>query len=459
MAINVLAGDAHSMDLSLNLLFNSATGRFEPALEDIHIYPSQTHPDADMYNSFTDPVSRRILSSPKLYTEFRKILNETSSDSNLKEDLAYYDELMATYLSEFYSDQTKNRGDMYVKIYMQNVRKYIEENYARARRIAAIETSPLASEENYDNPNLPGSFEYLYDTALIPREFIARHPEFELSENDIILPTGTYTFRESIVIPKNTRFVIRAGAKIYLAKGVSLVSYSPISALGTKDKPIFIGRQKDNENWGAIAVINTDERSDFGHIAMVGGSSSEPINGVIFTGMLSSHNAPLYVDNAQFYKDNDDDAVNVKYSVGHIVNSRFFETVGDALDVDVTDNFTVENNHFSNIGGDAIDISFANARILDNTITKCGDKGVSVGEKSNPLIEHNNISGCAIGIAVKDESTAEIFSNTLSNNDVAISLYKKKQIFGGAVARLKGNSFLGNGTNIQSDDNSKIIEL
>jgi len=464
MAINILAGDAHSMRLSLNLLFNNATGKFEPSLEDIHIYSAQTYPEADIYNSFTDPISQRVLASQKLYGEFLRVLTETASEKNLKKDLAYYDELTASYLPEFYSDQTKNRGDSYIKNYIKNVRHYIEENYARAQRIATIEKAPLVNEKNYANPSLPGSFKYLYKTNLTPREFVTRHPEFVLNGNGIILPAGTYIFHENIIVPRNTRLIIQAGVKIYLANDVSLVSYSPITALGAKDKPIFIGREKASENWGAIAVINTERRSEFRYVTMVGGSSSESINGVTFTGMLSSHNAPLYVLDSQFYKDNDDDAINVKYSTGKIVRSQFFESFGDAIDLDMTHDFVIDDNYFSNIGigteeGDAIDMSFSNARISGNTIVNCSDKGISVGEKSYPVIERNSISGCAIGVAVKDESEAEILYNTIERNTIGISLYQKKQIFGGAIARLMGNNLLNNDKEIEADEKSKVINL
>ncbi len=463
MALNILAGDAHSMGLSLNILFNTATGRFEPSLEDIHIYPANMYDEEDIYNSFTDPISKRVLSSQNLYSEFTKILAENASDKNLQQDLAYYDDLIDKYLPEFYSDQTKNRGDAYVANYIKNARKYIEENYARAQRISQISAAPLLSKSYTDPvPPLPRSFEYLYDAILTPHEFTNNHPEFALKDNSIVLPGGTYTFSKNIIIPKNTNLIIEAGTKIYLSGGVSLISYSPVSALGSKNNPIFVGRKNVDENWGAIALINTAGKNEFRYVTMVGGSSSYPINGVIFTGMLSAHNAPLYVYDSQFYKDGDDDMINAKYSTGEITRSQFFDSSGDAIDLDTTNGFLLDSNYFSNIGtgpqgGDAIDISFSDSRILNNTINGCSDKGVSAGEKSYPVIERNNISGCAMGIAVKDQSEAAISHNTIEKNGIGISLYQKKQIFTGATAQLTANNFINNGKEIETDEKSKIL--
>ena len=255
--------------------------------------------------------------------------------------------------------------------------------------------------------------------------------------------------------------MIEPGSKMYLSPGVSIISSSPISAIGTKDSPIFVGRKNEEGNWGSIAVINVEKKSEFRYMTLVAGSSSAPINGVTFTGMISAHNAPLYVFDSQFYRDGDDDMISAKYSTGEIARSKFFDSAGDAIDLDMTDGFLIANNYFSNIGtgpngGDAIDLSFSDAYIFGNTVNRCSDKGISVGEKSTPLIEGNKITRCVIGIAVKDSSQAAITNNELLENHEGVSLYQRKAVFKGAEAVLRDNVFAGNGTNIKKDEVSKI---
>jgi len=467
IAINVFSGKPHSMVGNLNLLFNSATGKFEPLLEDVHIYKlgliDYPYPEK-IYEDF-DLVTKRILSSQKLYNEYLKTLKQTYSTKELELDLEFYDNLYSRLEKEFYKDQTKYKNDSAVASLIGESRVIIQENHENAQYLATVPKLDIPRPKQIEESTtltLPESFENFFDITLAPNRFVALHPEFKIQDGKIVLPAGTYTFRKNIIVPAGTTLIIEAGTKIYLSGGVSLVSYSPINAYGTKQNPIFIGRERTDKNWGAIAVINTKEKSEFRYITMVGGSSSDVINGVTFMGMLSAHNSPLYVFDSQFYRDGDDDVINAKYSTGKISRSQFFESTGDAIDLDMTNNFIIKNNRFSNIGiageeGDAIDISFSNAHILGNVITKCGDKGISVGEKSSPIIEDNKISGCAIGIAVKDQSKALIINNEISGNSEGISLYQKKDVFGGGEATLDNNVFLDNNVDIKKDELSKVI--
>jgi len=467
IAINVFSGKPHSMLGNLNLLFNSATGRFEPLLEDVHIYNigliEYPYPEK-IYEDF-DLITKRILSNQKFYSEYLEVLKQTHSTKELELDLEFYDNLYSRLEGEFYKDQTKYETDIDVTSRVREVRTIIEGNHKNAQYLTAIPKLDIPRPKQIGKSSeltLPESFKNFFDITLTPNRFVSLHPEFKTQNGKIILPVGTYTFRKNIIIPASTELIIEAGTKIYLSGGVSIVSYSPIIARGAKENPIFIGRERTDKNWGALAIINTPEKSEFRYITMVGGSSSDVINGVTFTGMLSAHNAPLYVFDSQFYRDGDDDVINAKYSTGKIARSQFFESTGDAIDLDMTNNFLIENNLFSNIGvagedGDAIDISFSDAHILGNVITKCGDKGISVGEKSNPIIESNKISGCAIGIAVKDQSRALIIDNEISKNNEGISLYQKKQIFGGGEATLDNNIFIDNNVDIKKDELSKVI--
>lgn len=465
LAVNVLAGSVHSSFGNLNLLWNNITGKFEPLLEDVVFASVQRIPGDTIYEVLGKTLYRPILSSPSLYREYRKKLAKMASNENSEKDLAYYNTLSEILIPELYKDQTKARGDLYVKNEIEEIRSYIEENYKRAQSLAGIEEPPIrgnAPKETRNIPLLPGSFLYLAETILSPSEWRRNHPEFMIKNGEIILPVGSYVFRKNVIIPSGTRLTISAGVKIYFDKGISLVSYSPIRAIGTKQKPITIGRAQPGKHWGAFALINVDEPSEFRYVTMVGGSSSEKINGVTFSGMLSAHNAPIKVYNSQFYEDLDDDAIHVAYSSGEIAGSRFSDTAGDAIDLDFAPDFILKNNTFTNIGtgtegGDAIDLSFTTAQIENNTIKKCADKGISVGERSTPEIRENFIEGCAIGIAIKDQSVAVLRNNTLSKNQEAISLYQKKPVFGGAKAIEEGNILQENRVDYNVSENSEII--
>lgn len=466
MAINVLTGSPHSMSTNLILLFNATTGTFEPLLEDMHIYSADTNPQESVYDVFDDPLSRYVLQTPSLYKEYQVVLEEMSSNVNLEKDLAYYDELTDALLPEFYKDQTKNRSDRFVENRIKTIREWISDNYTRAQYLATRADPPLPTQKTdatLGNVEFPESFTYLYDTILSSQQFIEAHPEFRTQNGNIVLPSGTYTFRKNIIIPNNTKLILEPGTKIYMAKDTSLISYSPVHAVGDEQSPILFARVRSEENWGVIAIINAEDSSEFRHVTMVGGSSSDIINGITFTGMLSAHNSPVKITYSNFYKDADDDAINIKNSTGEISYSSFGDNKGDAIDIDAADSFNISNNTFKNIGtgnigGDAIDISFSSAYIARNVVTTCQDKGISIGEKSTPVIENNYIGGCDIGIAVKDKSRAEIRENEIVDNNIGLALYQKKQVFGGAQATIKNNIIQNNKESISVDENSQLIE-
>lgn len=469
IAMNVLAGESHALRHNLNLLFNSATGRFEPLLEDIHIYDSHYKNAQTPYSDF-DPMSQRILGIPSFYEQYVQILKHTASSENLKEDLASYGLLYTRLKPEFYKDQAKYRNDFEVNRTIKQIRTWMQGNYEVAKSLADIKHVPMDAKEGVPDPkepmnfSLPSPFEHLADIALTPGEFTRIYPQFRAEGKNLILPSGEYVFRKDIIIPQGSKLTIQAGTKVYLGPKVSFVSYSPIQALGTPQNSILFARLESGKNWGSVAIINAKGRSDIGNVITIGGSSSDRINEVVFTGSLSAHNSEIHITDSQFYDDSDDDMVNIKYGINStIVNSRFSEAVGDAIDLDAPNHFLIEGNRFSKIGldktlgGDGIDISMArDTTISKNKISGASDKCISVGENSIVDIIHNAMSHCAVGVAVKDLSKALIRDNTIEDTEEGIALYQKKPIFGGGEATLEGNTFTRVKVEISKSENSTV---
>ena len=67
----------------------------------------------------------------------------------------------------------------------------------------------------------------------------------------------------------------------------------------------------------------------------------------------------------------------------------------------------------------------------------CGDKAISVGEKSNINLNTVTVKNSNIGIASKDSSISSINEIFLENLNVCISAYNKKQEFSGSVLNIK----------------------
>ena len=88
-------------------------------------------------------------------------------------------------------------------------------------------------------------------------------------------------------------------------------------------------------------------------------------------------------------------------------------------------------------------MSFGNYEILNARILNCGDKGVSVGEKSTVNLNDINIDNVDIGVASKDSSKVYI-ENSIIDANICFAAYRKKQEFSGSILKY-------NNTNCQND--------
>jgi len=190
------------------------------------------------------------------------------------------------------------------------------------------------------------------------------------------------------------------------------------------------------------------------------GGSEANINGIFFSGMLSVYNADVVFSHNAVAGAYADDGLNVKYGTVDIINNIFEHNSADALDLDYIKHGIVSGNTFVENGNDGIDLSGAGSGLVirNNTISRSGDKCISVGEKSEGnSISSNILTGCNIGIEVKDLSTPVISNNEITGNNIGVHAYRKKEIFGGGMPELHGNIFQKNGIDTQSDEYSSII--
>ena len=212
-----------------------------------------------------------------------------------------------------------------------------------------------------------------------------------------------------------------------------------------------------NEPWGVFAIVNAPQKSALSHVSLRGGKDAT-INGIYFSGMLSAHNADLEFRHGAIENALADDGIHILSGKTIVADTIFRGNSADGVDIDFAEGESLfERNLFIATGGDAMDLSFSKIVVRDNTVEICGDKGVSIGEASRPLIEKNKIKNCVYGISVKDRSEATIANNILENNETAIGLYRKKPHFiNGGTAMLSDNQLINNRADIITDAYSRI---
>lgn len=300
------------------------------------------------------------------------------------------------------------------------------------------------------------AFSYFSKINLTPRLFVDKNKIFSLTDQEIILRRGNYYINQNIIVPKNTKLKIEAGTVLRFAPNISLISYSPIVAQGTAMQPIIFQAADIKQAWGAIGILNCgDKKSSFENVRVSNGNGAY-INGIFFSGMLSSYHSDIELKNSIIEKSNSDDGLNVKYAQANIFSNQFIGNSADAIDIDYS-NGIIENNYFKGNGNDSIDLSGSKVLIKNNNIIQSGDKCISIGEKSDELVIFNNIlNGCKVGIETKDASVPVIINNIIINNEIGLNAYRKKEIFQtGGFPKVYNSIIWGNKQQIKDDEFSK----
>jgi len=299
-------------------------------------------------------------------------------------------------------------------------------------------------------------------------EFKEKYSQFKWTYDDksreLTLLEGNYVLDKDLIIPKINGFNIDAGVRISIAENKSILSYSPVKILGTKEKLVVVEALDKNKPFGTFAVLGEDDdevKSVINWLDLSGGSEKW-INGLYFSGQLSVYHMNVDINNALIYGGHSDDGLNIKYSNVFINNSRFFDNSVDQVDLDFVTG-VVKNSEFKGtgegIGGDNLDLSGSKILVKNNKFSDSIDKGISVGEKTEILLYKNTILNNKNGVAVKDLSKAYLIQNIFKGNNIALNNYQKKQLFGGGFSYIYKNKYISNNDDFAKDEKSKIYKI
>ena len=135
---------------------------------------------------------------------------------------------------------------------------------------------------------------------------------------------------------------------------------------------------------------------------------------------------------------NCEDGINMINVSGLVQNIDVTYSVLDGVDLDFSEVF-IENIKIKNSGNDCIDFSGGKYRITSFDLINCGDKGLSIGEKSVIDVENIKINKAIIGIASKDSSQVVIDTSEIYNTNACLAAYRKKQEFDGGYLNIKNS--------------------
>ena len=160
------------------------------------------------------------------------------------------------------------------------------------------------------------------------------------------------------------------------------------------------------------------------------------VSGYHYTGCITF--VDLIVNNIEINSENShcEDSVNFIRTKGSIRKIVIINSFSDAMDADFS-NISFDEIRILNAKNDCLDFSLGNYSINTAEISYCGDKSISVGEKSYLKAKNIFSSNSNIAVASKDSSNVIINNLSIENTKTCLAAYNKKQEYNGGTIKVK----------------------
>ncbi|MBT8232581.1 MAG: right-handed parallel beta-helix repeat-containing protein [Saprospiraceae bacterium] len=272
-------------------------------------------------------------------------------------------------------------------------------------------------------------------------------------ENNVVFKKGTHVINKPLVIGENKRVRMFSDTEISFNSDGCIFSYSPIKFIGDVDNPITINSE-DGKN-GSIVVMQAEEKSELKHVVFENQNTfiKEDWN---LTGAVNFYESDVDITNVSFRNNNCEDALNIIRSDFELNKCIFYGTFGDAFDADFCKG-KIKDCRYIKSGNDAIDVSGSVIEVVNTTIDKAGDKGISAGEQSTVTVRFSNINGAVIGAASKDNSLLKIYNSTIDNCETGLAAFQKKPEFGPAKIVIEDTKLKNVKRNYLIEEKSSLI--
>ena len=154
------------------------------------------------------------------------------------------------------------------------------------------------------------------------------------------------------------------------------------------------------------------------------------------TGCLSFINMSINLISIQASKGSCEDSINLINTNGSMKSVQVKDAYSDGIDFDFS-NINLINLKIKSSNNDCADFSYGNYSIEKVDLNNCGDKAISVGEKSNLKINEITVLNSDTGVASKDGSIVNIKKNNFKNLNTCLSAYNKNKNFLEVTLKLK----------------------
>ncbi len=151
-----------------------------------------------------------------------------------------------------------------------------------------------------------------------------------------------------------------------------------------------------------------------------------------------------------------EDGINFIRSNGTIEKIDILNSKSDGVDFDFS-KLQIKNVFVNSSNGDCLDFSFGNYELKNIILKNCGDKAISIGEKSKLKGGEIKIEKAVTGIASKDSSDVILSNVLVQKTKNCFSAYRKKQEFSGSILRVNNYECSEFQNKVSRDKNSIVI--
>lgn len=259
---------------------------------------------------------------------------------------------------------------------------------------------------------------------------------------------ASWRLNKAIRIDKGYKVIVPKDFKLDIVEGGLIISKSPVFFEGHEDQPIEIF-SSDGKGGGMI-VLQSGEKSILRN-TVFDGLSNPTYEKWAVTGAVTFYESEVELYNVILKNNFCEDALNVVRSRFRLDGVHFENTKSDAFDGDFVTGEVV-NSTFKNLGNDAVDVSGSYITLKGLTISNAGDKAISIGEKSDAIVENTKIQDSEIGINTKDLSMTKATDVNIQNTRLAFTAFQKKDEFG-------AGKIIADNIKVENVDQLHLIEI
>jgi hypothetical protein len=231
-----------------------------------------------------------------------------------------------------------------------------------------------------------------------------------------------------MILPEGCRLVVFPGTVLKFKPQKILLVRGPVRMVGSEEEKIMLCAQQDA--WAGLVVLAKGEESVLENI-IIKDCTGVGTDNWSLTGAVTFYQSNLYFNKVLIENMMCEDAVNLIHTSYIMSNSIFKNTKSDALDNDFCQG-VIKETTFVDIGADAFDVSGTRLEARDIKVYNAGDKGLSIGERSNVIAENITVEGADFGVASKDLSLTIVNNAHISKTKYGLASYQKKPEYGPA---------------------------